>query len=284
MGELLTVYDCMDELSRFRGAPPEIIAREAELIALADVVFTGGRKLFEAKSKLHPNCHFYGCGVDGDHFGQARSAKTKVPSELGRMRRPRLGYFGVVDERLDYDLLIRLAEARPDWSIVMVGPATKIDVNALPRRQNLHWLGQRPYADLPGLCKGFDLCLMPFALNEATEFINPTKALEYMASGRPIVSSAVPDVISNFDSVIRIAYSPEEFIELCRTALANPGKARIRRGLEMVKANSWERIVDALEGHIQEALDRSVGPVRLVRKRARQTAALHEQSAQEVSA
>ncbi|PWU12894.1 MAG: glycosyltransferase family 1 protein [Verrucomicrobia bacterium] len=257
MGEVLTVYDCMDELSRFREAPPEIISREAELISRADVVFTGGRKLCEAKRKLHPNCHFYGCGVDGEHFGKARAVKTRVSPELAAMRRPVLGYFGVVDERLDYDLLSQLADAQPDWSIVMIGPAIKVEADSLPRRKNLHWLGQRAYSELPCFCKGFDLCLMPFALNEATEFINPTKALEYMATGHQIVSTAVPDVVSNFSSVIRVAQSPEEFVDLCRMALQKPDKPRIQRGLEMVNANSWEKIVSALEGHIEQALERN---------------------------
>ncbi|MGH7972036.1 MAG: glycosyltransferase, partial [Limisphaerales bacterium] len=191
LDEILTVYDCMDELSKFRGAPPELLGREIELLAQADLVFTGGRKLFEAKSQLHDNCHFYGCGVDARHFGQAQSSKLTVPPELAALPRPVLGYFGVVDERMDYDLLARLAEANPEWSLVIVGPVTKVDPGSLPQHANLHWLGQRAYADLPAFGKGFDLCLMPFALNDATEFINPTKALEYMALGRPIVSTSV---------------------------------------------------------------------------------------------
>src|SRR5882724_5275574 len=136
MGETLTVYDCMDELSRIRKAPPEIAKREAELLARADVVFTGGRKLFEAKSRLHDNCHFYGCGVDGAHFGQARAEATPLPEELAKLPKPVLGYFGVVDERLDYDLIARLAEAHPNWSMVMVGPAIKVDPDSLPKQPN----------------------------------------------------------------------------------------------------------------------------------------------------
>ncbi len=256
MGESLTVYDCMDELSKFRGAPPEIIERELELLERADIVFTGGRRLFESKSQFHDNCHFYGCGVDGNHFGQARAAQTVVPAELAALPQPVLGYFGVIDERMDYELLACLAEAKPHWSIVLIGPTTKVDPKNLPRRQNLHWLGQRAYAELPALCKAFDLCLMPFALNEATEFINPTKALEYMATGRQIVSTAVPDVVNNFGSVVSIARNRDEFILLCEKALDQPDAEAIARGLKMARQNSWDSIVAQLETHLEEALER----------------------------
>ena len=254
MNEILTVYDCMDELSKFRCAPPEIGQREAELLARADVVFTGGRKLFENKSRHNDNCHFYGCGVDGDHFGNARSDETEVPPEIASLSKPVFGYFGVVDERLDYDLIAGLADANANGSLVMIGPVLKVDPASLPQRRNLHWLGQRSYADLPNYCKGFDVCLMPFALNESTEFINPTKALEYMATGRPIVSTAVADVVSNFGPVVGIARNPQEFARLCLRAAEKPDGAAIERGLEMAGANSWEAIVAKMENHLQEAL------------------------------
>jgi glycosyltransferase involved in cell wall biosynthesis len=254
MGEILTVYDCMDELSKFRGAPSGIVERELELLERADVVFTGGRRLFESKSQFNENCHFYGCGVDGEHFGTARAAQTIVPPELASLRQPVLGYFGVVDERIDYELLAHLAASRPEWALVMVGPVTKVDPNLLPRSANLHWLGQRAYADLPAICKGFDLCLMPFALNEATEFINPTKALEYMATGREIVSTPVADVVSNFGSVVKIARTHNEFVELCEAALDRPDTKSIARGLKMAQQNSWDSIVTQLENHMADAL------------------------------
>jgi glycosyltransferase involved in cell wall biosynthesis len=254
MGEALTVYDCMDELSRFRCAPPAIVEREGELLDLADVVFTGGHKLFESKSRFNDNCHFYGCGVDVQHFGAARAAATAIPPELAALPRPVLGYFGVVDERLDYELIAKLAEHNPGWSIAMVGPVLKVDARSLPQRPNIHWLGQRPYAELPSLCKGFDLCLMPFALNEATEFINPTKALEYMATGRNIISTAVPDVVRNFGSVVKVAGTPEEFVLQCDEMLRHPDHGAIARGLSMASENSWDSIVAQLEHHVEEAL------------------------------
>jgi glycosyltransferase involved in cell wall biosynthesis len=244
----------MDELSKFSGAPPEIVERELKLLSHSDVVFTGGRRLFEAKSRLHPNCHFYGCGVDWEHFGRALDTATATPAELNALPRPVFGYFGVIDERLDYELLVALADACPGWSLVMIGPVLKVDEQGLPRRPNLHWLGQRPYADLPALCKGFDVCLMPFALNEATEYINPTKALEYMATGRPIVSTAVPDVVRNFGEVVQIARSHDRFVSLCRQATTNPAQAAIKRGLRLARENSWDSIVARLEEHVSEAL------------------------------
>jgi glycosyltransferase involved in cell wall biosynthesis len=252
--EVAVVYDCMDELSQFRFAPPEIIARERELLAKADVVFTGGRKMWESKSRFNSNCHFYGCGVDVAHFSKARAAETSIPGDIAELSRPVLGYFGVVDERLDYELIEKLANSG-EFSIAMIGPTCKVDPNGLPKHERLHWLGRREYAQLPAYTKGFDVCLMPFALNEATEYINPTKALEYMATGRPIVSTAVPDVVSNFRDVVKIAKSQEEFIDLCRGESKKADKSAIERGLFMAEENQWETIVARLEGHIDDVFE-----------------------------
>lgn len=252
MDEVGVVYDCMDELSKFRGAPPQIRIRERKLLAEANVVFAGGRKLWQSKKLLNENCHFYGCGVDVAHFGKAREAETKIPADIGPLTKPVLGYFGVIDERMDYELLTKLADANPDWSIAMVGPTTKVD--NVPQRPNLHWLGQKNYLELPAYCKAFDVCLMPFALNEATEYINPTKALEYMATGRPIVSTAVADVVTNFGAVVKIARTHEDFISLCRQAIHERDSECIAAGLKQAAENSWDSIVAQLENHIADAL------------------------------
>jgi glycosyltransferase involved in cell wall biosynthesis len=267
LGEIATVYDCMDELSQFHGAPAELLQREAILLERADVVFTGGRKLYEAKSLRNGNCHFYGCGVDVRHFGTARLAQTLAPPDLNRLPEPVFGYFGVVDERLDYPLIAQLADANPQSSIVMVGPVIKVDERVLPRRRNIHWLGGRDYSQLPAYGKGFDVCLMPFALNAATEFINPTKALEYMAMGKPIVSTAVSDVVRNFGHVVKVARNQEEFIRACKEAVAQPDGAAIERGLTLASENSWEFIVGELERHVEEALPSKVArrPERMAR-------------------
>ncbi|MCI0748306.1 MAG: glycosyltransferase, partial [Verrucomicrobia subdivision 3 bacterium] len=254
LGEVANVYDCMDELAQFKGAPPGIRDREAQLLDIADVVFTGGRSLWETKRQRNPNCHFYGCGVDFAHFSKARARHTEVPADVAELPRPVLGYFGVVDERMDYALMQRLAEENLAWSIVIIGPVTKVDEKTLPRARNLHWLGGRDYAMLPAYGKAFDICLMPFALNEATQFINPTKALEYMATGRPIVSSAVPDVVKNFGDVVAVADDHEGFLALCRQAVERADPAAIERGLEMAAVNSWESILEMMEGHIADAL------------------------------
>jgi glycosyltransferase involved in cell wall biosynthesis len=254
LGERAMVYDCMDELSKFRGAPPELLEREQELLARADVVFTGGRKLFESKSRQNKNCHFYGCGVDLEHFGRAQDARTTIPPDLRRLPQPVLGYFGVVDERMDYALLVKLAEANRRWSVALIGPVLKVEERTLPRRPNLHWLGGRDYSQLPAYAKGFSICLMPFARNESTEYINPTKALEYMAAGRLIVSSAVPDVVRNFGEVVRIGTNHDEFISHCQEAISKPDHTAIQRGLQMAEANTWDSIVAQLEKHVEEAL------------------------------
>jgi glycosyltransferase involved in cell wall biosynthesis len=253
LDERAVVYDCMDELSQFKFAPPEIVARERELLAKADVVFTGGRRMCESKSRFNPNCHFYGCGVDVNHFSQARLPQTEVPSDIRFGEgKPVLGYFGVVDERLDYQLIDQLARANPNWHLAIIGPTCKVDPAQFPQHANLHWLGRREYAQLPQYTKGFDVCLMPFAMNEATEFINPTKALEYMATGRPIVSTPVPDVVSNFGQVVKIAAGHQEFIDLCRTEALEPDESAIARGIRMAEDNQWETIVQKLEGHIAD--------------------------------
>lgn len=254
MNERAIVYDCMDQLSQFRGAPPELVRREHQLLALADVVFAGGPKIWKAKRAYNSNCHSYGCGVDVRHFERACAEETEIPADLADLPGPRLGYFGVVDERLDYQLLSALATARPDWSVVIIGPACKVDPATFPKHPNLHFLGARNYDQLPAYVKGFDVCLMPFALNEATEFINPTKALEYMATARPIVSTAVEDVVLQFSEVVRLAGSHAGFITECERAIREPDLEQLACGVELAKRNSWESIVARMEGHIADVL------------------------------
>jgi len=252
--ERAVVYDCMDELSKFRFAPAALVDRERYLMAQADVVFAGGYKLSQSKAKYHQNVHFFGCGVDVAHFATARSADVEVPREIAALKRPVIGYYGVIDERIDYDLLRTLASSLPDVELVMVGPVVKVDPAELPRAEHIHWLGQRQYAELPAHVKGFDVCLMPFALNEATEYINPTKTLEYMAAGKPIVSTAVSDVVHNFTPVVAVANSQEEFVASVRDAIERPSAEMIARGLEQARANSWESIVARMERIIRDAI------------------------------
>jgi len=254
MGEIAIVYDCMDQLSQFRGAPASLVQRERELLAVADLVFAGGPKIGREKGRYHTRCLTQGCGVDGNHFAKARKSGG-VPADVAQLQGPVLGFFGVVDERMDYDLVAFLADQHPDWHLVFVGPHTKVEEETLPRRANIHWLGGRDYSELPAYARRFDVCLMPFALNEATEFINPTKALEYMACGKPIVSTAVEDVVLQFSDVVGIAHSREEFEALCREAVEHPDWMRVERGIELARANSWEAIVRRLKAAINGVLD-----------------------------
>jgi glycosyltransferase involved in cell wall biosynthesis len=249
-----TVYDCMDELAQFRFAPPSLREREQLLISRADVVFTGGYQLFQSKSRYHSNVHFYGCGVDAEHFSRARRPETEVPAHVAKLSRPIFGYFGVIDERLDYALLAQIAQEMPDASIVMIGPFAKVEQDSLPNYPNIHWLGQRAYTDLPALVKAFDVCLMPFALNEATQYINPTKTLEYMAAGKPVVSTAVPDVLHHFTPIVDVALTAEEFIAAIQRAARNPRAESIEQGIDRAHRASWDSIVTAMRGHMLESV------------------------------
>jgi hypothetical protein len=257
-GERGVVYDCMDELSQFKFAPPELLERERMLIRNADVVFTGGHKLWQSKSRLHPNVHFFGCGVDSAHFAKARLDSTPRPADLPEQEAPILGFYGVIDERLDYALIAHLAEALPEWTVAMAGPVVKVSWDDLPKMPNIKWLGQKQYAELPLYAKAFDVCLMPFALNEATEYINPTKTLEYMAAGKPIVSTAVADVVRNFTPVVKVARSYDGFVAACRAAARAPQPELIARGIGTAADASWESIVAKMRAHIADALDAKV--------------------------
>jgi glycosyltransferase involved in cell wall biosynthesis len=253
-GERAVVYDCMDELSKFRFAPTELTDREAFLMSKADVVFTGGYRLWESKAQHHGNVHFFGCGVDVAHFGSSMCDTVEVPAEIARLGGKVIGYYGVIDERIDYDLLRTLARSLPDTALVMVGPVVKVDPRELPQAPNIHWLGQREYAALPAHVKGFDVCLMPFALNEATEYINPTKTLEYMAAGKPIVSTAIYDVVHHFRPVVAVAHSHDEFVACVRSAVAAPDETLIERGLELARGSSWECIVADMKKIVRAAI------------------------------
>ena len=216
-----TVYDCMDELANFRFAPRELMALERELLSIADVVFTGGYSLYEAKRDRHHNVHPFPSSVDRAHFARARAIAAQ-PKDQASLPRPRLGFYGVVDERMDLALLAALADAHPSWSIVVVGPVVKIDPAELPQRSNIHYLGGKRYEELPAYLGGWDVALMPFAINDSTRFISPTKTPEYLAGGRPVVSTAITDVIRHYSDVdaVFIAEDANSFIADCEAALA----------------------------------------------------------------
>lgn len=258
--ERAVVYDCMDELAQFRGAPQDIAIREKNLLAKADIVYTGGRKLYESKTRYHNNVHFFGCGVDINHYAKARAKTTQVPDDARKINSPIAGYIGVIDERLDYALIQELADAHPQLQIVMIGPVVKVDPATLPTNANIHWLGQRDYSDLPAYIKAFDVCLMPFALNEATEYINPTKTLEYMAAKKPIVSTAVTDVIRNFTPIVSVAYTPQEFVVRVMDAVATEDMAMLNAGVEQAQTMTWDSIVNQMKSLLEEAAAKRAMP------------------------
>ena len=215
-----TVYDCMDELSAFRHAPPELLHLEEKLLAAADIVFTGGSSLYEAKRDRHSNVHAFPSSIDAAHFARARGIVSQ-PDDQAEISPPRLGFCGVIDERMDLGLLAATADAHPDWSLVMIGPVVKIDEADLPRRANIHYLGSKSYVDLPSYMAGWDVALMPFAINEATRFISPTKTPEYLAAGCTVVSTPVVDVVRHYGDLaaVEIASTPEAFVAACEVAL-----------------------------------------------------------------
>lgn len=239
------VYDCMDALDKFANASPKLAQCEQELLSRADVVFTGGPSLFRRLDGRHGNAHCFTSSVDAAHFGQAKEGCSE-PTEQAALPKPRLGYFGVIDERIDLSLIDAIARQRPEWQIVMVGPVVKIAPDTLPRHANIHYFGQQPYEQLPSFVSGWDVCLMPFARNDATQFISPTKVLEYMAAERPIVSTSITDVASPYGHIVYLADSADEFVAACDEAFSATVEERDRRSKLMrrvIGATSWDLTV-----------------------------------------
>ncbi|HXG66294.1 MAG TPA: glycosyltransferase family 1 protein [Blastocatellia bacterium] len=241
---LAVVYDCMDELSAFKYAPPSLREREQELFKRADLVFTGGHSLYEAKRHLHPNIYPFPSSIDGAHFRQARQIK-KDPPDQAAIPRPRLGYCGVIDERMDLELIDGIAKARPDWHLVMVGPVVKIDPADLPKRENIHYLGGKQYKELPAYLAGWDIAMLPFARNESTQFISPTKTPEYLAAGVPVVSTSIRDVVRPYgqQGLVKIADTVEGFIAAAESLISKSFEKSswLRRVDEVLAYNSWDR-------------------------------------------
>ena len=236
------VFDCMDELSAFAHAPRELLALEDELMHRASVVFTGGHSLYDAKRERHPNVHVFPSSVDVAHFARAREDRQDPDDQKG-IGRPRIGFFGVIDERMDLPLLAGVAAARPDWHIVLIGPVVKIDPAVLPVAANIHYLGQKSYEDLPAYIAGWDVAIIPFARNAATRYISPTKTLEYMAAGKPIVSTSICDVVHPYGEVglVQIADDVEAFVAACEAAQTEAGISRLARTDTFVRHTSWDR-------------------------------------------
>jgi len=230
----MVVYDCMDELAAFDFAPPDLKANEKKLLSIADIVFTGGYSLYEAKKNLHSNVHLFPSSIDKKHFERARHSSANPPDQAS-IGQPRIGYFGVIDERMDMALLSEMALKKTQWHFVLLGPVVKIDINALPVYPNLHFLGQKKYAELPHYISSWDVAMMPFAINAATRFISPTKTPEYLAAGKPVVSTAIPDVVRTYgdSGLVYISHDADDFIQGIEAS----------RKLDM---NIWLKAVDAV--------------------------------------
>jgi glycosyltransferase involved in cell wall biosynthesis len=241
-----TVYDCMDELSAFRGAPPGLTSAEAELYDVADLVFTGGQSLYESKRTRHRSVHLFPSSIDAAHFAKARLQKTD-PADQAAIPHPRIGYCGVIDERMDLNLLAAVADMRPDYHFVLVGPVVKISEEDLPKRANLHYLGAKSYKELPSYLAGWDIAMMPFAINESTRFISPTKTPEYLAAGCPVVSTAITDVVRPYGNLglVSIAATPADFISAVQQWLsprtADDEAARLRTVDAFLARSSWDK-------------------------------------------
>ncbi|BCL39400.1 UDP-galactopyranose mutase [Nostoc sp. MS1] len=250
------VYDCMDELSAFKGASPKLKAYEAELFRRANLVFTGGQSLYESKVNQHPNVYAFPSSVDVAHFAKARNLQE--PEDQAHIPHPRLGFYGVIDERMDIELLRGIAEMRPDWHLVIIGPVVKIDPATLPQNDNIHYLGSKEYKDLPKYLSGWDLAMLPFARNESTRYISPTKTPEYLAAATPVVSTSIRDVVRPYGDLklVRIADTVDEFVAAAEVAMQDDNVAsgwlsRVDTFLEKI---SWDRTLASMIKLIDSAI------------------------------
>lgn len=237
-----TIFDCMDELSLFKNAPVALLEREAELLERADLVFTGGHSLYEAKKHAHHNIHPFPSSIDFHHFSQARQ-KLVEPDDQVNIPHPRIGFYGVIDERFDIELLMQLADLRPDYQFIIVGPVVKIDPRTLPLRANIHYLGKKDYHALPLYLAGWDCAMMPFALNDSTRYISPTKTPEFLAAGRPVVSTSIRDVIHPYGNqkLVQIADKAEDFCDAIDFAMEERKQPEwIDRVDHYLRDNSWD--------------------------------------------
>jgi UDP-galactopyranose mutase len=257
------VFDCMDELSGFAGAPPALQALELELLRRADVMFTGGVSLFEAKRSQHRNVHAFPSSVDVAHFARAVRI-TEDPADQRAIPHPRIGFFGVIDERMDVPLIAGVAERRPDWHLVLLGPTCKIDPASLPRRPNIHYLGMKSYDELPAYLAGWDVAMLPFAKNDATRFISPTKTPEYLAAGCPVVSTSIRDVVRPYGErgLVHIADDVDGFVRAIEAAMREDASVRQRNVAACLAGQSWETTWARMDTLIAEAC-RPALPVRV---------------------
>ena len=253
----LVVYDCMDELSAFNNAPASLKQLEEQLFERADVVFTGGHNLYKAKKSFHNNIFPIPSSIDKSHFSQARLHEDD-PADQAAIPFPRIGFYGVVDERLNIELVNEIASLRPDWHFVIIGPVVKIDSATLPRRDNIHYLGGKNYNELPAYLGGWNVAMMPFALNRSTKYISPTKTPEYLAGGKPVVSTSITDVVDPYGTagLVHIADAPMDFVKAISEALDTTNdEAWLQKVDEFLSGISWDKTYETMSHLIRLTLD-----------------------------
>lgn len=253
----LVIYDCMDELSQFRGAPKELLNQEKRLLSISNLVFTGGKSLYESKKRFHDAVYCFPSSVDRKHFAKAQTLSSDLPKDLAKIPGPVVGFYGVIDERLDLELLSKVAKKLPEVSFAMIGPVVKISEADLPKAKNIYYLGNKNYAELPDYLQGFDVAFMPFALNEATEFISPTKTLEFMAAFKPIVSTPIYDVKRDYEKEVRIVASAKEMATAIMGYLHETTaeqKERVALQKAVLDKTSWDKTAKKMESLIKTKL------------------------------
>ena len=252
----LVIYDCMDELSNFKFAPVELKQKEKELFRIADLVFTGGYNLYEAKKNAHANIFPFPSSIDKEHFMKARSI-TNEPEDQAVLSHPVFGFYGVIDERFDINLLQEVAFRKPEWNFVIIGPVIKIDPAVLPRLQNIHYLGPKKYEQLPSYLAGWDVAMIPFLLNDSTKYISPTKTPEYLAAGVPVISSSIVDVVNPYaiNNLVHIADDAADFIMAGEKELASADKKSWMKRVDFfLNGNSWDVTWKQMMHHINSTL------------------------------
>jgi UDP-galactopyranose mutase len=256
----LLVYDVMDELSAFKGAPAALREQDRTMLRKADVVFTGGVSMYRARLPYANNMHLFPSGVEIAHFARAAERTMPCPPELDELSGPIIGYFGVIDERMDMEALAALAASHPEWNIVMLGPIVKIDPDELPHAPNLHFLGMKEYQELPAYLAYFDVALVPFAMNEATRYLSPTKTLEYLAAGKPVVAAPIADIVELYGDYVRVAEAPQEYVSLTEAALADleaeteaERRTRTAKVEKLLRLHTWDYIAGEMQKLIETA-------------------------------
>lgn len=252
----ITIFDCMDELSAFKNAPTKLKDLEKQLMNKADIVFTGGQALYEAKKNQHANIFPFPSSIDKDHFAAARK-NISEPDDQSKIKGIKLGFYGVIDERFDIDLIRDIADARPEWQLVLIGPVVKISPDVLPKNQNIHYLGQKSYMELPAYLSGWDIALIPFLLNESTRFISPTKTPEYMSAGRPVISTPIRDVVHPYgvNKLVHIGSNAKEFIKYAEQELTLSDKSQwLKKSDEFLADNCWDNTYASMTAKILDTV------------------------------